>query len=145
MVLHILLHMSARETPVTSEQLASSMATHAVVIRRTLAGLREAGLVRSEKGHKGGWTIARAPEAVTLRDIYDSLGAPMLFALRNRTESPSCLVEQAVNRTLDSAFEEAEALIIRRLGNVSLADLARDIHHDLQERNKREDLSGCVI
>ncbi|TDN15165.1 transcriptional regulator, partial [Lactobacillus crispatus] len=37
-----------------------------------------------------------------------------------------CLVEQAVNAALGDAFRDAEALLIERLGNVSLADLADD-------------------
>lgn len=145
MILHVLLHMAEREEPMTSEELASSMNTNAVVIRRTLAGLREAGFVNSEKGHGGGWKIARDLEAVSLRDIYNALGAPILFALCNRNENPSCLVEQAVNSALDTAFEEAEALIIQRLGDVTLADLARDFHQRLQQRIKRKDLSTCVL
>jgi len=145
MILHVLLHMAERGEPVTSEELASSMNTNAVVIRRTLAGLREAGFVSSEKGHGGGWRIARDREAVSLRDVYDALGAPSLFALCNRNENPQCLVEQAVNSALDTAFEEAEALIIQRLGDVSLADIARDFHQRLQQRVKQKDLSACVL
>ncbi len=51
---------------------------------------------------------------------------PVLLAIGHRTESPGCLVEQAVNAALGDAFRDAEALLIERLGNVSLADLAAD-------------------
>jgi DNA-binding IscR family transcriptional regulator len=57
-VLHALLHMAAFNRPMTSETLAQCMSTHPVVVRRTMAGLREAGFVRSEKGHHGGWVIS---------------------------------------------------------------------------------------
>ncbi|MGH7003951.1 MAG: Rrf2 family transcriptional regulator [Alphaproteobacteria bacterium] len=127
-VLHVILHMAERSSPMTSEELAICMHTNAVVVRRTMAGLRDAGFVRSEKGHGGGWVIARDLHSLTLRDIYNALGAPEFFALGNRTETPDCLVEQAVNSALDNAFHEAEALIIERLGEVSLADLAADFH-----------------
>lgn len=113
----------------TSEELALHMHTNAVVVRRTMAGLRDAGFVRSEKGHGGGWIIARNLETLSLRDIYNALGSPEFFALGNRTENPACLVEQSVNHALDSAFREAEALIIERLGTISLADLAADFHN----------------
>ena len=65
-----------------------------------MAGLRDAGFVRSQKGHGGGWTIARDLALITLRDVYAALGSPALFALGNRTEAPGCLVEQAVNTAL---------------------------------------------
>jgi len=110
----------------TSEELAGCMTTNPVVVRRTMAGLREAGFVRSAKGHGGGWEIACDLSAVTLKDIYDALGAPQLMAMGIHLESPSCLVEQAVNRSLTAAFAEAEALLIERLRTVSLAQLADD-------------------
>ena len=58
-VLHALLHMAAQDRPMTSAELALCMSTNAAVVRRTMAGLREAGYVRSAKGHGGGWEIAR--------------------------------------------------------------------------------------
>src|ERR1700722_12716139 len=96
-VLHVLLHLAEQRSPVTSEVLAKAMSTNPVVIRRIMAGLREQGYVRSEKGHGGGWTLARDLAEITLRDIYDALGRPSLLAMGNRTEAPGCLVEQAVN------------------------------------------------
>lgn len=126
--LHALLHMAEQNRPMTSAELAMCMTTNAVVVRRTMAGLREAGLVRSEKGHGGGWEIARDLATVTLKDIYDALGKPSLMAMGIHLESPTCLVEQAVNHSLTSAFAEAEAVLIGRLADVTLAQLAADFH-----------------
>lgn len=127
-VLHVLLHMAEAEAPVTSEAMAKAMQTNPVVIRRIMAGLRDARFVHSEKGHGGGWTIARDLASITLRDIYDALGAPELFAMGNRTEAPGCFVEQAVNAALDDAFRDAETLLLDRFGAVTLAELAADFH-----------------
>ena len=123
-VLHALLHMADHGGPLTSADLAQMMSTNPVVVRRTMAGLREAGLVRSEKGHGGGWELARNLTSVTLRDIYDALGAPRLMAMGIPLAHPGCLVEQAVNRSLADTFAEAEALLVSRLGDVTLAQLA---------------------
>ena len=127
-VLHVLLHISEQGAPVTSEVLAKAMETHPVVIRRVMAGLRDQGYVRSEKGHGGGWTLARDLTEITLRDIYTALNRPSLLAIGHRTESPRCLVEQAVNGVLKQAFHEAEALLLSRLGEVTLATLSADFH-----------------
>jgi DNA-binding IscR family transcriptional regulator len=125
--LHVLMHMSQHGAPMTSEVLAQAMDTNPVVIRRIMGGLRDAGYVRSEKGHGGGWTIARDLATITLRDIYEALGSPSLLAMGNRTESPGCLVEQAVNRALAASFTEAEELLLARFGEVTLAALAADV------------------
>jgi DNA-binding IscR family transcriptional regulator len=134
-VLHVLLHMAESEGPVTSEVLARAMDTNPVVIRRIMAGLREQGFVRSGKGHGGGWTIARDLTGITLRDIYEALGEPVLLAIGNRTEAPGCLVEQSVNAALGHVFAEAEALLLARFGDVTLAQLSADFHARMAERS----------
>ncbi|KQZ77101.1 Rrf2 family transcriptional regulator [Sphingopyxis sp. Root214] len=133
-VLHVLLHMAEHRAPMTSDQLAKAMQTHPVVIRRILSGLRDAGFVHSEKGHGGGWTIARHLTDITMRDVYDAIGRPSLMAMGNRTEAPGCLVEQAVNVALDTSFQEAETLLLARFGEVTLAALAADFHARMAAR-----------
>ena len=121
----------------TSAELATCMNTNAVVVRRTMAGLREAGLVRSEKGHGGGWEIACDLSRVTLKDIYDALGAPTLLAIGIQLEHPACLVEQSVNQSLNAAFRDAEALLIARLGDVTLAALADEFRARMAAHRKK--------
>ncbi len=139
-VLHVLLHMAEQDAPVTSEVLAKAMDTNPVVIRRIMAGLRDQGYVRSEKGHGGGWTLARDLATISLRDIYQALGQPSLLAIGNRTEAPGCLVEQAVNAALNKAFDDAEALLLARLADVTLARLSADFHERLVGRGNRHRL-----
>ena len=116
--------MAHSERPLTSEELAGFLQTNPVLVRRTLAGLRERGYVGSGKGHGGGWVITADLKTISLRDIYEAVGAPTVFAMGNRVDHPQCLVEKVVNQSLASAFDEAEALLIKRLGDVSLAELS---------------------
>lgn len=127
-MLHILLHMAHAGRQLTSEELARMLHTNPVLVRRTLAGLRERGLVASEKGHGGGWVIARALDAITLYDVYEALGEPALFAIGHRSEQSTCLVEQAVNAALDQTLAEAEALMLGRLREVTLGTLSEDFN-----------------
>ncbi|WP_034302698.1 Rrf2 family transcriptional regulator [Herbaspirillum sp. RV1423] len=138
-VLHILLHLAEHQSPMTSELLAKAMDTNPVVVRRIMAGLREQGYVQSEKGHGGGWTLVCDLSTVTLRDIYIALGSPSLLAMESRSETPDCLVEQAVNAALNKTFEEAEALLISRLGEVTLAMLSADFHKRFRKAKKKMD------
>lgn len=133
-VLHILLHLAERDGPVTSQDLSKMMDTNPVVVRRTMAGLRKHGYVQSEKGHGGGWTLSCDLAKVTLQDIYTAVGSPSLLAIGNRTETPECLVEQAVNATLQQTFDEAEELLLARLGEVTLAMLSADCHKRIKAR-----------
>jgi DNA-binding IscR family transcriptional regulator len=129
--------MAEQERPMTSAELAVCMSTNPVVVRRTMAGLREAGFVRSEKGHGGGWEIACDLSTVTLKDVHEALGAPALMAVGLNLEHSGCLVEQAVNRSLGDAFAEAEAMLIKRLDGVTLAALAEDFRAGAKRHRTR--------
>jgi DNA-binding IscR family transcriptional regulator len=128
--------------PLTSEVLARAMDTNPVVVRRVMAGLRKRGYVQSEKGRGGGWTLTCDLSQVTLRDVYAALGSPSLVAMRSRTESPGCVLEEAVNATLNRSFQEAEALLLARLGDVTLAALNVDVQNRLAARGQASRASG---
>ncbi|TWC41535.1 BadM/Rrf2 family transcriptional regulator [Pseudomonas sp. SJZ079] len=125
-MLHVLLHMAKHDHPFTSEQIAGMLHTNPVVVRRTMAGLRQAGYVRSEKGHGGGWMLVGDFESITLLDIHNAVGGPRIFAIGNEHDNPECAVERVVNAALEEALGEAEALLINRLGTITLAKVAGD-------------------
>jgi Rrf2 family protein len=133
-VLHILLHMTKFQEAVPSERLAKIMDTNPVVVRRILAGLREQGIVQSEKGHGGGWSLTRDPGSITLLNVYTALGSPPIFALTHRSPSPHCLVEEAVNGALEDTFKAAQAQIFAQLQHITLAALAEEVDQRQQAK-----------
>lgn len=140
--LHVLLHMARHEGPMTSEAIGRMLGTNPVVVRRTMAGLRTAGYVRSEKGHGGGWSIAADLDAVSLLDVHRAVGGPRIFAIGSDRSNPDCAVEKAVNAAIEDTLREAEALLIARLGSVSLAQLARGFDAGCHGGNATT-ASGC--
>jgi Rrf2 family protein len=132
--LHVLAHLAAAPTrPLTSDELAACLRTHPVVIRRTLAGLRAGGIVTSAKGHGGGWTLARPPAAISLREVYVALGERGGPPVRE-PEAPGCPIEALVAGALDGFYAEATALLLRRLDGVSLADVSAAVDRRLAEQ-----------
>ena len=133
--LHILAHLAAPPLrPLTSEELAGCLHTHPVVIRRSLAGLREAGIVISAKGHGGGWTLAHPAMAISLGDVYVALGERGVLVPLQEPGIRSCLVEATVADALDGFYAEAETLLLRRLGAISLADLSAGVKRRWMEQ-----------
>ncbi len=125
-LLHVLLHMEEQEGPLTSEAIAGMLNANPALVRRTLAGLRNAGYVRSEKGHGGGWTLARPLSEISLLDVYRALGEPQVFAFGLANEAASCLVERTVNAAMERALQEARQTLLARFGEVALSDIARE-------------------
>ncbi|MFL1512761.1 Rrf2 family transcriptional regulator [Pseudomonas prosekii] len=132
-MLHVLIHMARHDQPATSDTIAQMLGTNPVVVRRTMALLKKEGYVRSEKGHRGGWTLAKPLAEMTLLNIHQALGSSSLFAIGLSTDHPQCLVEQAVNAALTEAFDAAQALLIDRLGSVTLEQLANDFERRFRE------------
>lgn len=126
-VLHVLLHMDRAEEPLTSEVLARSMGTNPAVFRRTMGGLREAGIVSSDKGHGGGWRLKGPLSQITLLSVYEALGRPNLFAIGNRSPETECLVERKVNSVLSDTMAEATALFHGRFSEITLDQIAPDL------------------
>nr|WP_314122167.1 Rrf2 family transcriptional regulator [uncultured Brevundimonas sp.] len=141
-ILHALLHMAEHAArtgaPITSDQLATCLSTNPVVVRRTMAGLRDQGLVVSEKGHGGGWRLAKALDQVSLGQVHAALGEPGLIPEAPSFEAEGCLVEAAVNDALGETYAAARALLVARLNQITLADLAADFSRRLADHPKRD-------
>lgn len=125
-MLHVLIHLGQHTERATSEEIAGMLRTNPVVVRRMLAGLRDKGYVGSEKGHGGGWTLARGLDDITLLDVYRAIGSPPLFGMGQKLDRPDCLVEQAVNARVERSLGEAEALLMSRFGAITVGDVAKD-------------------
>lgn len=125
-MLHVLIHMDRHVERATSEQIARMLSTNAVVVRRMMAGLRERGLASSEKGHGGGWKLARPLAEITLRDVYEAVGQPPLFNIGAGAEPAECLVEKAVDARLDATLKDAEARLLAEFTATSVEEVAQD-------------------
>lgn len=143
--LHILAHLAAVPArPLTSEELAACLRTNPVVIRRTLAGLREAGIVTSAKGHGGGWALSRPPAAISLGEVYVALGERGVLAPVQEPGVSGCPIEATVAQALDGFYAEAETLLRRRLGAISLADLSTGVQRRFAEKMGLSSLIGAA-
>jgi Rrf2 family protein len=124
--LHALVHMAqVPDRAMTSDEIAGWLHTNPVVVRRMVAGLRDAGILASARGHGGGWTLARPVEAITLADVAAAL-QERFVTFNTETESPGCLVEQSVNKALDGFRVEVERMLGDRLATVTLAQIAAE-------------------
>lgn len=119
-VLHVLVHLDAFDTPVTSDVLAEMLSTNPVVVRRTMALLRDQGYVQSVKGHSGGWSLSKPLSELTLLDIQKALGDSSIFTIGLTDEHTQCPIEHAVNAALKEVMNEAEALMLERFGEITL-------------------------
>ncbi len=125
---HILtLLASTPEERVTSEYIAMSVGTNAVVIRRQLALLREAGLVESKGARGGGWALTRTPERIRLSEVRAALGKEASFRMHRNEPHPKCVVGQNVRQALEGVYAGAEQAVMASLKGWTVADMLREV------------------
>ena len=135
MALAMLAQAEAEGELLTSERMAESVCTNPVVVRRILGALRNAGLVASQPGPGGGWRLTRAPERITLRDVYRAVDPEPLLALPHQPASASCPVGRHMRQTLEGVFHAAAEAMERKLAEVTVADVLATV---LEGREPRE-------
>lgn len=124
LALHTLSHMAGDPARVrTSADIADHAGTNPVVVRRVLGRLREAGLLTSEKGHAGGWRLAKAPTRISLADVYLALDE-RLVAGDGSDQKPHCSVEHALQKRVGEVLEEIEASLIQRLSQTTILEVS---------------------
>jgi Rrf2 family protein len=128
---HALVWMAAHERTgaawTTSEQIARSVRTNAVVIRRLMSDLEKGGVVESRRGRGAGSRLARAPEKITLRQIDEALGVDTAFAMHRNEPSPTCPIAQGIRSALSPVYARVNDAVGIELQRTTLADLLHDI------------------
>lgn len=115
----------------TSEQVAASVNTNPVILRRSLGDLNRAGLVRVRRGAGAGWSLARPPAEITLLDVYAAVSPDPLFALHHSEPNLACPVGHGIRPALTAVYGAVEADLGRSLARTSIADVLEETlkHH----------------
>ena len=118
--LHILGLLASKGVAVKSSNLAKSVGTNPVVVRRVLGRLADAGIVESRRGPDGGTTLARHPSKITLLEIYEATASANLIEIHpvNRR----CSFARRTRRGLEELVQQAESAVEAELAGLTLAD-----------------------
>lgn len=96
-------------------------------LENILLSLRKAGILRSKMGLKGGYSLARPPEQITLGEVIrvlDGTIAPM--GCVSRVEYESCPAE--IGCAVKSVMQDVRNAVARVLDDTTLADLSKRVN-----------------
>lgn len=124
-----LAHRRGREV-LTSEEVAASVNTNPVIIRRSLGDLQKAGLVTVRRGTGAGWRLSRPPGEMSLLDVYEAVAPEPLVALHHTEPNLECPVGHGIRPVLTEVYDEATAAFRAVLAGQSIADLLERILDD---------------
>jgi Rrf2 family protein len=111
----------------TSAEIADSLSSNPVLVRRILGSLRRADLVWSTEGRGGGWSLARAPQKITLYDAYAAVEEGQILSRHAHPPSDACEVGRNICGLLEAEFRAAEHAMEERLAQTTIAHLVRQV------------------
>jgi len=118
-------HAAGKE--VNSAEIAGSVNTSSSFVRRILAKLSKAGLVKTTTGKGGSCWLARPARRISLLDIYRAVEAPKAFAIHQYPAEKQCPVSCGIKPALSRVLAETQQAIEGSLSRTSLAEVISDL------------------
>lgn len=125
--IHIMAYIDIyQKTKLSSENIAKSVMTSPVVVRRIMSALQKAHLIETTHGSPNP-TLAKDPSDITLLDIYLAVEKDKpLFSVDPKT-NPQCIVGSQIQDVLAQNYHEVQAAALGRLVRITLQDIIDEI------------------
>jgi len=109
-----------KERSMTAQEIASTLKASKAHLAKVLQRLAHAGLLRSERGPGGGFTLARPGRQITLLQVYETIEGPL--------SSSTCLLHTRLcggkNCILGGLLAKVNAQVREYLAKTRLTDLS---------------------
>lgn len=99
-------------------------------LSKIMKDLVAGGLVHSHVGSKGGFTLAKDAEAISIKDVYETVERPLVLMECLEKGAEYCSFCSVCSQK--SVWEEAQQILANFLGRVSVRHIAD--RHGLKER-----------
>jgi len=118
--LHTVTYLASEpERVATTAEIANALCVSEAHLSKVLQRLSRAGLVTSARGPKGGHSLARSPEAITLLEVYE--------AIEGRLETNDCMLMRPAcdsNCIMGDLLHKVNALVKEHLSNTRVSDVS---------------------
>jgi len=108
-----------KEASHTTREIAETFHASEATLSKVLQRLHKAGLVRSVRGPKGGFRLARPADEVRLLDVYETIEGSLTLS-RCLFETPMCGADECI---MGDLIERMNAEVRDYLARTRLADL----------------------
>jgi Rrf2 family protein len=91
-------------------------------LSKIMKDLVAGGLVRSHIGSKGGFTLAKTPEAISIKDVYETVERRLVLMECLEKGADYCSYCEVCSQK--SIWQEAQGILANFLAGVSIRDIA---------------------
>jgi len=124
----------------TSQAIADSVETNPANIRKIMVDLKRAKLIKTVVG-KAQPTLARAPEKITLLDIFNCLDEDTQLIQVDPKTNPNCIVGGNIQTVLNQKYQEFQSVVLAEMQKTTLANILQTVaQEELQKRPKNREI-----
>jgi Rrf2 family protein len=113
---------AAGDGPIKGERIAQAQEIPLKFLENILGDLRQAGIVRSQRGAEGGYWLARPPEEISVADVVRTVEGPIANV---RGIGPESVSYVGSAERLQDVWIAVRANLRAVLERVTIADVAR--------------------
>ena len=124
---HVLAAIAHYETFFTSEVLAGSVNANPIFVKRILAKLSKAKLVKATVGKAGGYALTKNPKSISLLDISHAVNPPSVFAIHTYEKKEWCVVSSNIKEVMGEVLVGTQKAVENDLKQTTLADVVSKI------------------
>ncbi|MGF1528748.1 MAG: SUF system Fe-S cluster assembly regulator [Candidatus Competibacterales bacterium] len=114
--------------PFSASQLAQAQRLPLPMVSKILKALTKSGLLISQRGARGGYHLAHAPEAVSVVDVIDALEGPVALTECSVVDPRGCVHQP--HCALSGHWHRLNEVVRTALAEVSLAELSHPVSTD---------------
>ena len=121
--LRIVTSLAGRDERMDAKALADETGVTPRFALKILHKLVQGGIVRSYKGAKGGYTLSKAAEEITLKEIIELIDGPIIIARCVESGETCALNRDKSACTYHHIFDTLSIEVARKLNGITIADV----------------------
>lgn len=110
----------------SSEFIACSLNTNAVLVRKEISNLKKFGFVISKEGKNGGAMLAKPAAKITLEDIFKITHDTVSLGYCKNEPNNACPVGKEINSKLETLYSDITVTICDRLKAISIQEFSEE-------------------
>ncbi len=110
----------------SSQHISENTGIPLPTVAKLMKSLNKAGLVRSQRGAAGGYSLGRVPEEITLADVIQAVEGPIALTACADTSDEQCSIEAVC--PVQGRWNRVNSAVRAALSQVTLADMVADMN-----------------
>jgi Rrf2 family protein len=120
--------LALEDKPKNSNEIAEAIGINASKLRRLLSMLGKSGIVKSDSGMLGGFTLSKEPSEIHLQEIYCAIEDRKAFYLNvNKENSIKNSQSEKINFFFLNLFSDIQVEIENKMENITLESVLNKI------------------